>query len=281
MEFYFNSEKTYQDHIRVIRELSLLHPPSLQAIQIGSNLMRNFTQPDVVNLIYYNFQDKEWAKGVLRAKDSSPWLSPQFDMICPSVQNCDNGSAGVTLDWEGWVQIGIPNSVSWRDRFDEAEIDIHEFVHTVQGFQYKPRMVDRTSNYPRWFFEGHATVLGKLGASKTLDAYNSRQIWAFKSFRPNETLINFSSESIMKFYEMVTPGRSNPTLNQYNYTLGYSTVEALSAIGGIDSPMDLYIKVANGATFEQAFKSVYGIEWKAAAPILADVVSKQYAPFWP
>lgn len=36
MEYYFNSEKLYEDHITVIRELSLLHPPTLEAIQIGS-----------------------------------------------------------------------------------------------------------------------------------------------------------------------------------------------------------------------------------------------------
>jgi hypothetical protein len=129
---------------------------------------------------------------------------------------------------------------------------------------------------PPWFHEGHATLFDKLATAESLAAYKFRQNWVINSRPANESLKDFSSASIMRFYDALAPGKTNPSLRGYSYTLGYSTVEALVAIRGIDSLMDLIVLNTTGSTFNQAFKKVYGIEWDAAAPILAEVVSKQY-----
>ena len=56
------------------------------------------------------------------------------------------------------------------------------------------------------------------------------------------------------------------------YSLGFLTVEALSAVWGADSAMNLY-KLMPSNSFETAFELTYGTPWNEAKHILASVVS--------
>ena len=55
--------------------------------------------------------------------------------------------------------------------------------------------------------------------------------------------------------------------------MGYLAIEALVAIGGLESPMALFTLMgAKNMTWEHAFEDIYRIPWNEAAPILAEYI---------
>ena len=254
---------------------------SAAAYQIASKIFQNFKQPDEVFAIYYTFADKEWAKNQVAMRAGKDVANFQFGYSCPNAMRCWDGSASITLDWQAIAHFGAsnPGGAIHGAEFN-GEIQIHEFTHSVSFFQLKPNRGNYYNLTPDWFGEGHASVTGKLGASTSFEDYKALRDEAHRRSRPQSDIKDYRPENVLRFLESFMKYPEASTIQRYYlYTLGWSTIEALAAIGGIDSPMNLYVETVNGLTFKQAFKKVYGIEWDAAAPILAEVVSKQYVPY--
>jgi len=254
---------------------------SAAAYQIASKIFQNFKQPDEVFAIYYTFADKEWAKNQVAMRAGKDVANFQFGYSCPNAMRCWDGSASITLDWQAIAHFGAsnPGGAIHGAEFN-GEIQIHEFTHSISFFQLKPNRGNYYNLTPDWFAEGHASVTGKLGASTSFEDYKALRDEAHRRSRPQSDIKDYRPENVLRFLESFMKYPEASTIQRYYlYTLGWSTIEALAAIGGIDSPMNLFLETVNGLTFKQAFKKVYGIEWDAAAPILAEVVSKQYVPY--
>jgi hypothetical protein len=255
---------------------------SAAAFEIGSKIFQNFKQPDEVFAIYYTFADKEWAKNQVATRAGQYEADFQFGYSCPNAMRCWDASASITLDWKAISHFGAsdPGGAIHGAELN-GEIQIHEFTHSVSFFQLKPNKRDYYHLTPDWFAEGHASVTGKLGASTSFENYSELRIEAIRRNRPQSDIQDYRPENILRFYESFSKYPEVSSIQRfYLYTLGWSTTEALAAIGGIDSLMNLFLETVNGATYKQAFKKTYGIEWETAAPILADVVSKQYRAYY-
>jgi hypothetical protein len=256
---------------------------SADAYQIASKIFQNFKQPNEVFAIYYNFTDKEWAKNEVAIRAGKDVANFQFGYSCPNALLCWSASASITQDWKAIAHFGSSDPGGAISKGElTGEIQIHEFTHSMSFFQLNPVRGNYYNLTPDWFGEGHASVTGKLGGSPTFEEYDLLRMNVQRGNRPQADIQDYRPENILRFYESFSKAPEVSKLDRsYLYSLGWSTVEALAAIGGIDSPMNLFIETTKGLTFKQAFKKTYGLEWEVAAPILADAVSKQYRIYHP
>lgn len=242
----------------------------------GTKLFFGYKQPESFTAIYYQYEDKSWAKDKLKELGFES-RSTEVDTGCPSFSHCNGATAGKANGNTGLAQFGIPRANEQDIYHLNGAIEIHEYAHLVQFMQFvgKPAE-DRNLGYlPSWFIEGHAHAVSNLGSSKSLEDYKTIRSYWFKT-SPNQEIKSFQAVDIERFYDSLMPSKGNPEMFGYVYTLGYITVETLIALKGFDSPINLMVEVSNGESFESAFQKIYGISWASAKPILAQVVSKQF-----
>jgi hypothetical protein len=170
---------------------------------------------------------------------------------------------------------------------------VHEFVHQIQNMQFFVKgkssqwhRADQMMYYtmPCWPIEGQATFAGFANFS-TFAAYKegreSGQVHPYLLTSDNR---NFSlpdpywtKQSVLKYLNETSVGGTCQTKTSFalSYSLGFLTIEALTAIGGPESHMAMVQRIANGKTLSQAFKLTYGTSWASAKNILAQVVATE------
>jgi len=167
----------------------------------------------------------------------------------------------------------------------------HEFAHGIQVMQFhnkgkasKWHRADRYMYYtlPCWPVEGQAAFTGFANLDN-LAAYKSIR----QSGRVHPYLLpgaggtasvpdpHWTSKDVLSYYKKTSvPGtcETDPSF-ALGYSLGFLTIEALTAIAGPESHMAVVQRIAEGESLDQAFKEIYGLAWTAAAPLLAQVVA--------
>jgi len=270
----------------------------LKAVQ----LWQGFSQPDIFGAFFYNTQDEPLAeqayaawktKEAIKAGDPPSSLRMEcYDLrkgfpsntdSITTLIDCTNGQAGV-IDYEraiGLMRFGIPVDLSTRlDPYRAGALEIHEYTHLVQASQWKgvsKRYEDSLfAVTPPWIHEGLAHFAGKTLASATFNDYLiQRNGEAFNRTNGQGERPPTDTSQIFNYLSLSTVGSYN-TYYHWGYATGMLAVEALAAIGGVQSCMALYALEARGNNFSQAFKVVYGIPWAEAQMILAQVIANDY-----
>ena len=249
------------------------------ALKKLTGIFKNFAQPPKQTTLFYNYKDLKWATDSLSTFRNpfrvSNTYADQAIEHCPTEYFC-RGSFGNYAEGTGLIitSVALPEG-QWIDFFDlSGALDIHEFTHTIQKAQFLEAKNKFHTGYPAWFSEGQPQVAAFTGANNTLSAYKEMRLKVMDV--PAKGLGGYSPEDISRFYKLQSEDVRDLATSDLKYTIGYITVEALTALKGIDSTMNLVKAVAAGDTYEQAFKKIYGVEWSYAEPILAQVVSKQF-----
>jgi len=162
----------------------------------------------------------------------------------------------------------------------------HEYIHLIQ-IGLRPNTLDTWENIPCWLVEGEAEW-GQTAVATNFTNYLRRQ-----HFHPylltsdgrqleHSTSREWTAKEVQSYYRGAAKTATCHDIPQYaySYSLGAATIEALVSIGGSESWFALHQRLILGETMNQAFKSVYGITWDEASPILAQVVAKKITMSW-
>ena len=273
--------------------------PEITRFENAMKLWAGFYQPKTFGAFFFNTADEPLAEPVFLQwkKDSNISSGPSTDLLKSECQksnglpggtlggpleDCTNANGGV-IDAAGTGMgiFGVPTNPQTRaDPYRAGALEIHEYTHMVQTAQFlglggQPgRGMQEMS--PCWLQEGLAHFASKTTASTTLEEYFlQRNGEARNRTNGDGNLPPRDIAGISAYMSLQTlPACANTY--SWGYATGMLIVEALSAIGGVQSTMALYTEEARGHEFTEAFKLVYGVSWETAQPILTQVVALDY-----
>jgi hypothetical protein len=249
-------------------------------VALVSRLFPSRGEPEKTIVIRYKYVDIAWAESILRSK-----LTPEeFTRLnnneggrtitgrCDDRENnCRGAMQQTTMSQISLIIQGVPNSEDRNDptsgaRFNSGMLEAHEYFHALQRIP----IMDKTSVWPHaWFREGSAVWVQSM-------VINFENLKAYQNFLIadcSNDCSRLSEADIAEFLETSKENYTAPKFNQrLNYNLGSRIIEALVALKGPDTLIDMYEQMGKRLNFEQAFKNTYGVEWSYAIPILAKTI---------
>lgn len=255
------SNPLWTKYEKKIQGVQLLFGPSKKPLNCYGGL-HEFTR--IANF-WGKYKQPEKTIAIYAAPEDSKWATSEFLRTTGTSGPVNRGAGVATVNAQGVGQIVFYVSGQETPSGCGGGIEKHEYTHVVQYSQRSNSGQLLKSGPPKWFVEGQAEFAG--GSEFPFEYY--KKFTLLNRFLPQNSLKDSEPATIAAHLQ------SNSSVSSVDYTVGFQVLEILSAIGGPYSTMDIFVEMANGKSFSEAFETVYKISWASAVPIISNVVSAQ------
>jgi hypothetical protein len=252
-------------------------------INLVSKAFSKYKTPEQIHMVQYSSKDLTWAeekvRSLLTASDYDQLNRNENGHLVDS--NCKPDCLGSkqvsTNSGVAFILQGVPlidnGDPMGEARWKKGQLEAHEFIHAMQ----RATVVGQpTNSWPySWILEGGAELGQNLVMSH--ESYSEYLKWRkidSKEFYGKNTVITkqylekyLSTESDAAFF------RSQSFF--YSYNLGSRIMEIFVALKGPGVILDLF-KQMYLVGFSEGFKSIFGLTWEEASPVIASVISEQF-----
>jgi len=248
----------------------------------------HFTQPTSVYLFEYAYKD------LSEIQKKAAQLIPQENLADSAAMIYGNGNWGVgancTKDTPMVANTTVVGSIAhiWggickgSDPRDARTGIAHEYTHQIQAMQWRRAGDLISSTQPCWPIEGQAV----FSAFANLDTF-SQYLKIRSSGQLNPYLLSsaggdvqypephWTAKDVRRYYKSANQPTTCRSIPQFalGYSLGFLTIEALTAIAGPEAHMAVVKEIADGKSLDDAFTAVYGVTWSSVEGSLAEVVA--------
>ena len=147
----------------------------------------------------------------------------------------------------GWNEPGESIKILGRENFSTKRLDpllAHEIGHAV-SFEFGPQI----NNAPWWTLEGIAEVAAGL----------FRDSWESK----NKRIVHLAKEDDLRDWSLLADFRGEANNHaMYVYLQGWSMIDYIDRIHGLDSRNKWFIELANGHSLDEASQEALGISFE-------------------
>ncbi len=250
--------------------LSFKNPAS--AFDLVSRLYSGYKSASDITVLTFSYDDRDWAQEQMKTlQPKSTWQWITFT-ACATRPTCDGG--GVFSDDKGSGLIVLTTGPA-RGGQGPGALEAHEFTHAIQQNQLRRASIwPLTTDWPpTWYIEGQALFAENASIyHQSFDAYlrNRRA--------SSQDLINRPAINSAWIQEFFVVNQTQAWFNNYEswrqYDLGARLVEALTAIKGPASTMEMWKLMGAGQTFNVAFENVYGTSFDKALPNISKAIAR-------